>query len=318
MSNFSIAGSENHQVEFIAISDDEREREAALRLRFASFWGSATGEPRDIYDTFVSATPIAVGVSFEPVITEAVHGWWVRPESSQTGSALLFLHGGGYVQGRAKAYRGLVSQIVARTQIPALVIDYPLAPEATLPAAPHAALAAWNWLLSQGFERVAVVGDSAGGGLSLVTIASLSQRDGGIKPLCGVVFSPWTDLAFTGRSMTDPDVVDPLIGYDYLQDCATKYVGTMSPDSPLASPLHGDLGGLPPILIQVGTDEKLLDDSRQYEDRAAAAGVPVRLEIWEGMHHVFQLDIAHLESSRLALDRAAAFLRNASEHPISR
>ena len=108
--------------------------------------------------------------------------------------------------------------------------------------------------------------------------------------------------------MTDPASKDTLIGYDYLQDCARKYRGAVAATDSLASPLYGDLRGLPPLLIQVGTDERLLDDSRQFAERAARAGASVQLEIWEGMHHVFQLDVAHIKSSRAALDRAARFL----------
>jgi len=218
------------------------------------------------------------------------------------------------VQGSAKAYRGFVSQIVSRAGIPALVIDYPLAPEATVPAAPEAAIVAWRCLAAHGFGRRAVVGDSAGGGLTLVTLAELTRKPrapNGAAPIAGVVFSPWADLAFTGASMKDPAVVDPLIGHDYLQDCARKYLAGADSRDPLASPLFGDLRGLPPLLIQVGTDERLLDDAKQYADRARRADVSVGLEIFEGMHHVFQLDVAHLESSRIALDRAARFLRNA-------
>jgi monoterpene epsilon-lactone hydrolase len=240
-----------------------------------------------------------------------VRGWWVRPQEAEPGQAILFLHGGGYVQGSAKAYRGFVSQIVSRARIPALVIDYPLAPEATVPAAPEAATVAWRWLVAQGFDRIAIVGDSAGGGLTLVTLAELIKKPHGAAPIAGVVFSPWVDLAFTGASMKNPAVADPLIGYDYLQDCARKYLGAADAHYALASPLFGDLRGLPPLLIQVGTDERLLDDAKQYADRARQAGVSVELEIFEGMHHVFQLDVAHLESSQVALDRAIRFLRNA-------
>jgi len=292
----------------IPLADAEREREAALRRHFADFWAGETGEPRAIYDRFVAASPRTGDVSTEDVSAGEVHGWWVRPRSAGAGQAILFLHGGGYVQGSAAAYRGFVSQIVSRAGIPAFVIDYPLAPEASLPAAPQAALAAWRYLVDQGYDRIAIVGDSAGGGLSLVTLQQFARRSEGPAPIAGVVFSPWTDLAFTGASMTDPAVVDPLIGYDYLQDCARTYIGGYAPSDPLASPLYGAMPGLPPLLIQVGTDERLLDDSRQFAARAAAAGVPVELEIWEGMHHVFQLDVAHLESSRTALDRAARFL----------
>ncbi|WP_157220961.1 alpha/beta hydrolase fold domain-containing protein [Flavisphingomonas formosensis] len=294
------------------LSDAERERESKLLAHFADFWATATGPSRDIYDRFIAACPMVDGITVEEITTDRVHGWWVRPaDVSAERQAILLIHGGGYVQGTAKAYRGFVSQIVSRTNIPALAIDYPLAPEASLPAAPDAALAAYAYLVEQGFSRIAIVGDSAGGGLSLVTMAQLARQSEMPKPIAGVVFSPWADLAFTGRSMTDPAVADALIGYDYLADCARKYVGAYDPSDPLASPLHGDLAGLPPLLIQVGTEERLLDDSRQFAARAAAAGVPVQLEIWEGMHHVFQLDVAHLESSRTALDRAGRFITSA-------
>lgn len=309
MSNVEDLNSVPTGTEVIRITADERARETALRERFANFWGSASGEPRAIYDAFIAATPPAADVTLDAVDEDGVRGWWVRPEHAHPAQAILYIHGGGYVLGSAKAYRGFVSQIVIRTQVPALVIDYPLAPEASLPAGPTAALAAWRWLIDQGFRQIAIVGDSAGGGLTLVTLAELSKRTDGATPIGGVVFSPWADLAFTGASMTNAAVEDPLITYDYLQDCARKYLGGVDATDPLASPLFGEWRGLPPLLIQVGTDERLLDDSRQFAERAARAGVSVRLEVWEGMHHVFQLDVAHLESSRAALDRAARFLR---------
>ena len=295
----------------IALADDERAREHALRARFAEFWSNAGGDLRATYDTFISACPLADACTVEQVAADGIHGWWVRPSASPAGRAILYLHGGGYVCGSARAYRGFASQIASRTGLAVLAIDYPLAPEATLPSAPAAALAAWRWLRGQGFGEVAFVGDSAGGGLTLATLAAIGRPADGPAPVAGVVFSPWTDLALTGRSLTDPAIDDPLIGYDYIRDCAAKVLGTADPHDPLASPLFGDKRHLPPLLIQVGTDERLLDDARAYAGLAAAARVPVALEIWEGMHHVFQLDVAHLESSRHALDRAAGFLRQA-------
>lgn len=289
----------------------ERSREAALRERFARFWNDAAGTPRAIYDEFIAASPMVDGVAFEEVNEREVRGWWARPAQARPKRSLLYLHGGGYVVGSARAYRGFASQLAGRARAATLVIDYPLAPEATLPAAPQAALAAWQWLLQQGYEEIAIAGDSAGGGLSLVTLARLAAIPAMPQPVAGVVFSPWTDLAFTGASMTDPAVIDPLIGYDYLRDCARKYLGPLDARDPLASPLHGPLRGLPPLLVQVGSDELLLDDSRQYAARAAQAGADVRLEVWQGMHHVFQLDVGHIASSSAALDRAGAFLDQA-------
>lgn len=299
------------ETEVIKISADERARVSRLREHFANFWTSASGDPRTIFDAFISATPVRDDVSLEAVNAEDVRGWWVRPRSSKPARAILFIHGGGYVQGSAEAYRGFVSQLVSRAQVPAFVMDYPLAPEATLPAAPDAALRAWRWLVDQGFKQIAIVGDSAGGGLGLVTLVEISTHAYGEPPVAGVVFSPWTDLSFSGASMTDPAVADPLINYEYLQDFAQKYLGGMDASSPIASPLFGELRGLPPLMIQVGTDERLFDDSRQFAGRAARSGVAVRLEVWEGMHHVFQLSVEQLESSKAALDRAASFLRHA-------
>src|SRR5262245_54819232 len=124
---------------FVEITAEERKRESALRDQFASFWGSATGTPREIYDTFISASPLMPDVTLDVVNEDGVRGWWVRPLRAVRGQAILFIHGGGYVVGSAKAYRGFVSQIVSRTQVPAFVFDYPLAPEATLPSAPQTA-----------------------------------------------------------------------------------------------------------------------------------------------------------------------------------
>jgi epsilon-lactone hydrolase len=286
----------------------DRERESALRERFARFWSTATGDPRTVFDTFISATPLAEGVMSEPVETASVRGWWVRPPAAKNEGVVLFLHGGAYFRGSAKAFRGLASQLATRAGSPVLVLDYPLAPEAPVPAAPDAAIAAFEWLRANVSERIAVVGDSAGGGLALVTLERLAHAPRSTAAIAGVVFSPWVDLAFTGASMTDPHIEDPLITHQSLQQSARKYLGTADPRDPLASPLFGDQSGLPPLLIQVGSDERLLDDARQYAERAARAGSQVRLEVWEGMHHVFQANVADLQSSRAALDRAAAFL----------
>jgi acetyl esterase/lipase len=290
------------------LAADERDREKDLRARFAQFWSTATGDPRTVYDTFISATPFAEGVSSEQVETASVRGWWVQPSVAEHDGVLLYLHGGSYIAGSAKAYRGFASQLASRTRRPVFVLDYPLAPEATLPAAPDAVIAACEWLGANGSERIALVGDSAGGGLSLVTLARLAHASRPSTVIAGVVFSPMVDLTFTGASIKDAHIEDPLLTYEALRAAARMYLGGADPRDPLASPLFGNLSRLPPLLIQVGTDERLLDDARQYAERAAGAGSPVRLEVWEGMHHVFQVNVADLQTSGVALDRAAAFL----------
>ena len=290
------------------LSAAERDRETVLRARFAQFWRTATGDRRTVYDTFISATPFAQGVSSEQVETASVRGWWVRPSVAEHDGVILYLHGGGFVAGSAKAYRGLASQIASRTRRPVFVLDYPLAPEATVPAAPNAVIAAYEWLRTNGGERIALVGDSAGGGLSLVTLARLAHGSRPSAAVAGVAFSPWVDLAFTGASMKDAHIEDPLLTYEFLQAGARMYLGGTDARDPLASPLFGDLSRLPPLLIQVGSDERLSDDARQYAERAAGAGSRVQLEVWQGMHHVFQVNVADLQTSGVALDRAAAFL----------
>jgi epsilon-lactone hydrolase len=314
MPDIATTGRTDAKVEVIPISSEEHTREKALRERFADFWAAATTDLRTTYDAFISNSPSIEGGVVESVDQDDVKGWWIYAQQTSSTRAILYIHGGGYVVGSSEAYRGFVSQIVSRTQVSAFVLEYPLAPEATLPMAPNAALAAWKWLVNQGFKEIAIVGDSAGGGLSLVTLAELGKTASDLKPIAGVVFSPWVDMTFSGTSMTDPGIEDPLIGHDYLRDCAQKYLGSFSATDPLASPLLGDLRNLPPLLIQVGSDERLFDDSWQLAFRASAAGVPVQLEIWEGMHHVFQLDVAHIESAGSALDRAAQFLLSAFNH----
>jgi epsilon-lactone hydrolase len=293
----------------LAAADHDRERE--LRAQFAQFWSTAAGDPRTVYDTFIAATPFAEGVSSEQVETASVRGWWVRPSAAEHDGVVLYLHGGGFVAGSAKAYRGLASQLAGRTRRPVFVLDYPLAPEATVPAAPDAVMAAYEWLRANGSERIAFVGDSAGGGLALVTLERLAHTSRPSAAIAGVVFSPWVDLAFTGASMRDAHIEDPLLTYEYLQAGARMYLGKADSRDPLASPLFGDLSQLPPLLIQVGSDERLLDDARQYAERAAGARSQVRLEVWQGMHHVFQVNVADLNTSGVALNRAAAFLAEA-------
>jgi monoterpene epsilon-lactone hydrolase len=274
-----------------------------LRTEFARFWSTEQGEPRDIYDRFIALTPIANGVSVEHV-SDPAPGVWVRPADAVADRAILFLHGGGYGQGRVQAYVGLISQIAARTRVAAFALEYPLAPEAQLPDALNLAVATLSRLLGD-HAAVAIVGDSAGGGLSLAT----AQTHGGDAGAAAVaVFSPWTDLTLSGASMSEFAIGDPLLDPPYLHACASQYLGPAAPDDPRGSPLFGDMEALPPVLIQVGTDEILADDSRRFADSLEKAGGTVELEVWQGMHHVFQLNVVQLVSARKALDSTAEFL----------
>jgi epsilon-lactone hydrolase len=309
----SIAANAGNRLvtETIPLAKEDALAEPELRRAVVKFWSDAQGAPREIYDRFISASPSTDGVRFEQVDGDEIRGWWCRPQLAKSGCAILFLHGGAYVQGSPKASRGFASQIAARAQVVTLVISYPLAPEQPVPAAPETAVSAYRWLKKQGFEHVALVGESAGGGLALVTLARIAADKHLSRAVAGVALSPWTDLSLSGASMTDPAVEDPILSRDMLADAPKAYLGSADARDSLASPLFGSLASLPPLLIQVGSDEILLDDSVRYARAAADAGVPVRLEIWNGLHHVFQLSSSHLQSAQRALDRVGLFLDEA-------
>ncbi|MGE2716888.1 alpha/beta hydrolase [Mycolicibacterium litorale] len=294
-----------HSMSIIPIDDADIVAGRALRVDFARFWSEATGDPREVYDRFVAATPLAPDVTVEPASTTPAPGVWVRPAHTAPGRVVLFLHGGGYGLGSASAYAGLVSQLAARAGTPAFALEYPLAPEATLPVALDLAVATLT-RLCDGHSAVALAGDSAGGGLALATAAEARRR--GIPVSAVAVFSPWTDLTLSGASVREHAVGDPLLDPAYLRDSAATYLGSAAADDPRASPLFDSPTRLPPLMTQVGTDEILLDDSRRFAEAVAQAGGTVTLQVWQAMHHVFQLNVAQLDSARRALDHAARFL----------
>ncbi|BAX99223.1 acetylesterase [Mycobacteroides stephanolepidis] len=289
----------------IPIDDSDIPASRALRVEFARFWSTERGEPRDIYDRFVGATPVAEGVSVQKVTDDPAPGVWVRPADAVSDRVLLYIHGGGYVQGSAEAYIGLVSQIATRARVNAFVLEYPLAPESHLPDAHDLAVATVKSLLGQ-YSAIAIAGDSAGGGLSLAATIQVHRQNAKVAAV--VVFSPWTDLSLSGDSVRDLAVGDQLLDPAYLRDCSAAYRDLAAPDDPRASPLFGAVDTLPPLLIQTGTDEILLDDSRRLAERVTAAGGTVGLEVWQGMHHVFQLNVEQLVGARKALDSVADFL----------
>jgi monoterpene epsilon-lactone hydrolase len=208
--------------------------------------------------------------------------------------------------GSAEAYRGFASQIAIRAGVAAFVLDYPLAPEHPFPAAFDAAVAARRWLGTQGVTQLASVGDSAGGALALAALHPSGSQAPAIAAIA--VFSPWIDLALSGASFASAETHDPIFQPQILSDAAATYLGGADPRDGRASPLYAVPSDLPPLIIQVGTDELLLDDARRYAQAAAEKGGEVRLEIFEGLHHVFQSSTRELPSARRALDNVAGFL----------
>src|SRR5262245_41515909 len=181
---------------------DSRDRlpESKWRQASAEFWKSVNVDQRTAYDLFFEKTPVAAGVRFEEVADDPIQGWWAHPGDAVSGRALLYLHGGSYTLGSARAYRNLVSQIAARAHTSAFILEYPRAPEARLPVALELANEAREWLATQGVRELGLVGDSAGGGLALAALAARGPRDGVIPIVACVVFSPWTDLSLNGSA----------------------------------------------------------------------------------------------------------------------
>ena len=247
-----------------------------------------------------------------PLSAEDVPADWVTAPDAAEDAALLYLHGGAYVVGSTTTHRELAARISLAAACKVLIIDYRLAPESPFPAAVDDAASAYRWLVSQGFDpaRLAIAGDSAGGGLAVATLVSL--RDSGVPlPACAVCISPWVDLECTGESMVGKASVDPMITRQGLLESAALYLDGARPHSPLAAPLYADLYDLPPLLIQVGTSETLLDDSTRLADRARAAGVQVELDQWEEMIHIWPIFAPVLPEGQQAIDRIGEFVRRA-------
>lgn len=247
-----------------------------------------------------------------PVSGCGVPAAWAVPTEASDGRAILYLHGGGYAIGSLSSHRSLVEQIAVAAGCPALMIDYRLAPESRFPAAVEDAIAAYEWLLSQGVEaqNIIIAGDSAGGGLSVA--AMLSLRDSGRPlPAAAVLLSPWVDIELSGGSVKGKAAEDPMLEAKGLSKWGRLYAGDSDPRDPLMSPIHARLDGLPPMMIQVGSCEILLDDSRRLALRAAEAGVTVELDIWDGMFHVWQAFSPFVPESKAAIQKIGAFCRDA-------
>ena len=267
---------------------------------------------RPEFDAQMENTPAAEDVSYEAAEVGGVAGWWCRPAGANAGTAILYLHGGAYIVGSAAAYRSLVGQIAARVGAPAFVPDYALAPEHPVPAALEDAFAVYQALAAGGAGTIALVGDSAGGGLALALLsrATAAARQALVpRPVCLTAMSPWTDLALTGASMSERASADPLLSSETLSVAAELYLAGHNRLDPQASPLFGDLRDLPPILLHVGEDEVLLDDARRYAKRTEEVGGLAELHIWKGMVHVFPASLGLLRAAAQALDDIGVFLR---------
>ena len=290
---------------------DQTELDAILALLTAKARPVGWAARRQRLDEIGTVWPVADDVTLEPVDLDGVPGEWSIVPGSDAARVLLFFHGGGYCSGSIASHRRMVTEAGRAAGIRTLAVDYRLAPEHPFPAAYDDALTAWRFLRKAGIaaRHIAVGGDSAGGGLTLALLGRLRDAEEEL-PGCAWLVSPWTDLTMSGATMATKDAEDPLIHKAYLEELAAACVPAgMDRKDPRLSPLYARLSGLPPILIQIGSAETLLDDAVRLAAKAGAAAVPVTLEIWPHMIHAWPLWNAALDAGRRALRSAGAFMR---------
>jgi len=259
-------------------------------------WGNITGEPG--------------GVDYIEENCDGVPCMWAAPKGAAADRVLICTHGGGYVVGSMYTHRKIFGHLAKATGCRALILHYRLAPEDPFPAQVEDAVKVYEWLLEQGIkpEHMATTGDSAGG--ALCTSMLLAIRDQGLPlPAAGMPMSPFYDMEITGETMQTNAEVDCLVKEDIIKSMASTFLGGASPKDPLANPLYAELNGLPPLYIQVGGDEALLDDSRRFEVKAKDAGVEIKLDIFPEMQHVFQLMAGTAPEADLAIGQMAEWVR---------
>jgi epsilon-lactone hydrolase len=259
----------------------------------------------------LSRTP--AGIVSEAIEINGRHAEWVTAPAAEKNQAILYFHGGGYVIGSAQGHRPHVAKVVAASGVPALVFDYRLAPEHPFPAALHDSLAAFQYLLNQGIaaHRIVFMGDSAGGGLCLAALLALKDQ-GKPLPAAAVALSPWTDLLCTGASLTTNEKVDLLTWRESWTVFSRYYVADQDPALPYISPLYGTLNGLPPLLLYVGDDELLRDDTTRFAEKAQRAGVTVTLRVGPGMFHCYPICAPLFPEATAAMTELGAFINKHS------
>jgi monoterpene epsilon-lactone hydrolase len=267
-------------------------------------------ERRARIDEVGSVWPVADDIRLEAVDLGGVPGEFSLAPGSDASRVLLFFHGGGYCSGSITSHRRMVTEAGRAARMRTLAVGYRLAPEHPFPAAHEDALKAWRYLRATGIaaEHISVGGDSAGGNLTICLINRL-RAAGEAVPACAWLASPWTDLTMSGGSLVTKDAVDPLIHKPYLEELAAAYAGAADRRDPLISPLFADLKNFPPVLIQVGSAETLLDDAVRFARAAGLADVAVTLEVWPHMIHAWPMWNAKLADGRRALEQAGAFMR---------
>jgi acetyl esterase/lipase len=266
---------------------------------------------RVAFDEIMARAPAPQTVRFAQEEVGGVAGWWCRPARADGRAVVLYLHGGGYVMGSSAAYRNFVGTIAERAGVAAFVADYALAPEQPFPAALNQIRALHEDLLGRGYERIALCGDSAGAGLALSFLAGKAARP---ERIVGVAaMSPWIDLSLSGGSMVSRDADDPLLSRATLAEAAALYRREHESGDPRLTPLDRDISTMPPVRIDVGSAEVLLDDSLRFAEKAERAGLSCEVHVWEGMIHVFPSNLALLQAAAQAVEDIGSFLAGVLE-----
>jgi acetyl esterase/lipase len=275
-------------------------------------WGHGVTVPymRESWERLFTDIRERAPVTRTPVSANGVDGEWLDAPGARRDRAVLYLHGGGYVLGSVNSHRDMIARLSAASGARALGLNYRLAPENPFPAAVDDAVAGYRFLLEQGITpaRIAIAGDSAGGGLATATLVALKER-GLPRPAAGILLSPWVDLEGVGESMNGGVADDPMVSKDLVGVMGPAYLAGADVRTPLAAPLYADLRGLPPLYIQVGRREVLLDDALRLAQNAQRARVEVTLEVWPGMIHVWQIFASELSEAREAIERIGEYLR---------
>lgn len=265
---------------------------------------------REALDKFARRAMLPAGTRIQQVNADGVTGEWISVDETGGKRAILYLHGGAYNMGSARTHRELAARISKAAGVKSLLINYRLAPEHPYPAALEDTVTAYRWLAKNRYspDNIVIAGDSAGGGLAVATLLML-RDSGDFLPSAAVCLSPWVDLKGSEESMSTQAGTDPFLSPDWLGAMALNYVAGNDPDLPLISPVHADFRGLPRILIQVGSDDTLLNDSRRLAAQAKKAGVEVTLDIWENMWHVWHLFAGIMPEAKRAVNEVGKFVK---------
>lgn len=282
-----------------------------MKEQLSSIKGKIEGpEARKPFDEVMESVKLPGDITFQEETINGTSGWWCLPKSYNKESMILYLHGGAYNVGSAKAYRNFVGHIAGESDTAAFIPDYRLAPENPYPVAVEDVELIYTGLIEKGYKNITIAGDSAGGGLALILLARTTKEGSSVIPSSGVVFSPWTDLKLESLSLQSKAEEDILLTKESLKRDSERYLRGADPLGQDASPLYGDLKGLLPIQVHVGEAEVLFGDSLRYSEKAFLSGVNLDLHIWEGMPHVFPSNIDKLSSAKIALEIAALFVKS--------